>query len=330
MNIEYYQSQKKHMWKKTLLSVFICITTVFCIYTFYQLVINNNLLLDEFITPITQKDELEHMTQPSITQAPSQIDMNSIEQIVKDSLAEASGDYAVSIINLTNGESYGTNEHQTFLTASIYKLWVMAETYKQIKENILTNDQILSQDIAVLNRKFQIDPAYAEQTSGAITETIDDALKKMITISHNYAAMLLTEKVRLSNVADLLSEYGFKESKIGDAVSLPITTAYDTALFLETLYKGRLIDEDASKKMMELLKDQQLNEKLPKYLPKKTIIAHKTGELDQFSHDAGIVFTDHGDYIIVVLTETTNPQQANEVIARLSENIYQYVSNMKE
>ena len=47
--------------------------------------------------------------------------------------------------------------------------------------------------------------------------------------------------------------------------------------------------------MLELLKAQTLNDKLPKYLPDQVIMAHKAGELDDVSHDAGIVYSPAGD-----------------------------------
>ena len=76
--------------------------------------------------------------------------------------------------------------------------------------------------------------------------------------------------------------------------------------------------------MIALLKQQTLNDKLPKYLPENVEIAHKTGEIDRFSHDAGIVFFEKGDYIIVVLSETDNSPAANERIADISKKVFEY------
>ena len=37
-------------------------------------------------------------------------------------------------------------------------------------------------------------------------------------------------------------------------------------------------------------------------MPDGVEIAHKTADLDGYSHDAGIVFSDGGDYILVILS----------------------------
>lgn len=76
--------------------------------------------------------------------------------------------------------------------------------------------------------------------------------------------------------------------------------------------------------MIDILKKQTLNEKLPKYLPQGTLIAHKTGEIDYLSHDGGIVFSKKGDYVIVVMTEADSPSGVEERIAQISKNVFNY------
>jgi beta-lactamase class A len=150
---------------------------------------------------------------------------------------------------------------------------------------------------------------------------VSDALEQMVTVSHNYAALLLAAKVRLANVANFLASNGFASSQLGEP---PRTTAADIALFFEKLYRHEIVNASSSERMLKLLKAQKLNNKIPRYLPPDIVIAHKTGELNAFSHDAGIVYTPKGDYIIVVLTESDDPIGAAESIARLSEAVYAY------
>ena len=86
----------------------------------------------------------------------------------------------------------------------------------------------------------------------------------------------------------------------------------------------QLTDEEYTVKMLELLKDQRLNNKLPLYLPLAVQVAHKTGEIDEYSHDAGIVNALNGDYIIVIMTKSDDPESANERIALVSKAVYNY------
>lgn len=236
-------------------------------------------------------------------------------------LEGSSGTYAVYVKNLSTGESFTQNEDRQFAAASLYKLWVMAETFDQIKSGELSPEETLSSSISDLNSAFNIAPDQAELTTGSISLTVSQALTQMITISHNYAALLLAKKIGLPNIQTFIDQNKFTKTAIGDG---SLTTAQDVGNFLEKIYKGKLIDLNSSSAMLSLLKDQTLNTKLPKYLPFGTIVAHKTGELDDVTHDAGIVYSPDGDYILVVLTQSDSPPDAEERISKISQAVYKY------
>lgn len=249
---------------------------------------------------------------------------SSLEEAVNKPLEGTKGKYAVVVKNLKTSESYSRNKDDSFEPGSLYKLWVMAEVYDQIQKGDLKEDQVLSRGIATLNNDFGISPDVAEQTSGTITKSVSDALHQMITISHNYSALLLSQKIKLSSTKAFLQEHGFNQSRVGTDGDTPKTTASDIAIFYEKLYNEQLANEENTRIMLDLLKKQQLDHKLPKYFPEGTEIAHKTGELGWFSHDGGIVYSDKGDYIIVVLSESESPAGAEDRIALVSKAVYDY------
>lgn len=251
----------------------------------------------------------------------------SLQQVVEKAMSQTKGRYGIVIKNFKTGESYFLNEHQPFDAGSLYKLWVMAKAFSNIQKGVWRKEQVLTEDVATLNDKFSIASDSAEQTEGTISFTVHDGLNQMITISHNYAALLLTEKLKLSNIAAFLKENNFNESKVGTKGEVPLTTPSDMALFFEKLYKTQLANQEYTNEMLDLLKRQELNDKLPKYLPAKTVVAHKTGEIGWFSHDVGIVFSEKGDYIIVVLSESDSPAGAEDRIAQISKAVYEYFNS---
>lgn len=247
-----------------------------------------------------------------------------LKETVEQAMVGTKGTYAVAIKNFKTGETYYRNEHKIFKSGSLYKQWIMATAFAQIQNKKLEEDEILSEKISVLNEKFNINPQDAELTEGVITLSVKDAISQMITISHNYAALILTERIRLSSASSFLKNNSFTESQAGVNGEYPTTTAFDTELFFEKLYKGELVNKKYSERMLEILKKQTLNDKLPKYLPKNVIVAHKTGEIDFLSHDGGIVFTPQGDYIIVVLSKSDMPSAAEDRIAKVSQAVYEF------
>lgn len=248
----------------------------------------------------------------------------NLEQVVRKNFHNTKGDYAVAIKNLKTGERYYYNEHKIFESASLYKLFVMGTVFQKIQNGDFDQTDNLSQKIETLNEKFRISSESAELTEGEISLPVQSALTRMVTISDNYSALLLTEKVKLSQVALFLNQYSLNDSHVGTNGESPVTSAFDLVSFFEKLYNQELASKDLTQEMLSLLKAQTINTKLPKYLPKGTITAHKTGELDFLSHDAGIVYTEKGDYVIVVLTKTNSPADANEKIALISSNVFNY------
>ncbi len=233
-------------------------------------------------------------------------------------------EYGIVIKHLKTGESYTYHPHKSFEPASLYKLWVMAAVYDQIEKNNLRENQTLSTEVPVLNDAFNISTDSAELTEGTITNTVHDALDQMITKSDNYSALLLSYVINLSIVQKYLALHGLKESTIGEP---PQTTASDIALFFEKLYHGELANPQHTQNMLNLLKNQMINGKLPKDLPRDMLIAHKTGELEDYTHDVGIVFGKNGDYIIVILSKGDIPADAEEQIADMSRIVYDYFEN---
>lgn len=281
----------------------------------------------------TEKDEKIVILSP-IADAASYTEQNvlsafttGIEQAVDEALQGSLGSYSIVVKDLTTGETYSRNPGKQYGSASLYKLWTMAVVYQQVEQKKLNEDQIVSESVAALNKKFAIPDEAAERKTGTVSASITQAVEKMITISDNYSAHLLNSKVSVSSLSQFLKQENFLNSKTG---SPPITTAEDISLYYEKLYRGEIVSEKSSEKMLAVLKRQQLNNRIPKYLPANTAVAHKTGELGGYKHDAGIVFTPQGDYILVVLSQSDNPFLAAERIALISRNIYQYFTKPKE
>jgi beta-lactamase class A len=307
------------MFLKRFFYIFIVLFTVNFLANlyFYKFPAEKSLIISPLARDIAQK------TTSFIN---SQQNSEGLEKIVKAALKD-DNNFGIVIKNLKTGERYYSNEDKTLETASLYKLWVMATAFSQIQNGKLKETDILSKDVQELNKDFNIASDSADLTEGTITWPVQNAIEQMIIISDNYSALLLTEKIGLSNVAAFLENNGLVKSKVGEDVKSPMSTASDIALFLEKLYNGLLANKEYTDKMLDLLKNQQLNGKLPKNLPQDTVIAHKTGELNDISHDAGIVYTPKGDYVIVVMSKAQDSEKTNEKIAEISKEVFGYFEN---
>lgn len=247
----------------------------------------------------------EDLLNPFVTSESKGVATTPLGNIVSSVLQGTEGRYGIFIKNLKTGESFSLKEGEQFESGSLYKLQLMVLTFEQIKQGKLSENESLIADIKELNKFFEIPEEDAEFKEGVIQFSIKSALEQMITISHNYAALALTKKTDAKNLAEPVSP-----KEIGS--------------FFEDLYNGKIIDGDYSKRMLELLSRQKINDRIPKLLPKEVFVVHKTADLGYFEHDGGIVFSPKVDYIIVVLTESKMPDLAGRKISELSKAVYGY------
>jgi beta-lactamase class A len=109
------------------------------------------------------------------------------------------------------------------------------------------------------------------------------------------------------------------------------TTAADVTEFFRR-------EREANGELYGLLKQQQVNDRIPPALPPGTPSAHKTGDRTHWAHDAGVITTPKGDVIVAVLTgEWPSPccheenigsleRQAFALIGEVARRVYDYAS----
>jgi beta-lactamase class A len=80
------------------------------------------------------------------------------------------------------------------------------------------------------------------------------------------------------------------------------STARELGRLFAMMAKGELVSKDASGLMIDLLKKQQVNDRLPRYLGDGIELAHKTGDGQPWvANDAGIMWVNGQPIVIVVL-----------------------------
>lgn len=244
---------------------------------------------------------------------------------------------AVSYRHLGTGLAFDRNEDIPFHAASTMKVPVMMALYRAVD----TGEMSLDQPVPVRNEFRSLvdgspytlepaedgDPELYQAVGG--TRPLGELIRRMITRSSNLATNLLLEKVGASRVMDLMREVeayhiqvlrGVEDEKAFTAGLNNHTTAKDLRMAFEALAKGQAFSRKSAQEMLEILKAQEFNEKIPAQLPKGVPVAHKTGDIIGTHHDAAIVFPPGEEpYVLVVLTQGfLDEAEANRVIAEIS------------
>jgi len=225
-----------------------------------------------------------------------------IADIIYDYSNKVYGDLSVYYKNLTTNESIVVDGDRKYYMASLYKVILTIFILDEIKNGKITLDTKI----------------------GTSSATLETGLNKIITESNNQYAELLAKK------------YGWKEIEDAMKSKLGIDFAFNEDLEVDIENIGRLFEDIAlsfkvtdgqSSFLLNLLKNQKKISKLPKYLPSNIYSHNKTGEFENYSHDAGIFYTPKANYILIFMSRTEDPLLTNEKMSLMSKDIYQLLND---
>ncbi len=262
---------------------------------------------------------------------------SAIQGIIDAAAAKTTAKLGVFFENLATGETAGVNIDEAFPTASVYKIYTLAELLLQVKEGRLSLDE-----------RRPLDTSFKSEGSGLLAllsdglqPTLLDYAKLMMVISDNTAAdFLFTLVGREAIERDVLRPLGLSRTRcdltvrdlIAVSYNLPKGLPYgeidarysaagrpslrnapaytggleendetspaDVSCMLRHFYRGTWVDAATSGLALDIMKKCQTNSRIPKYLPEGCKAAHKTGTMIRVANDAGIVYTPAGDFIL--------------------------------
>jgi len=215
---------------------------------------------------------------------------------------------------------YSHDADEPIITASLYKLAVLAEAERRVDAGQLH----YGDTITIEDEDITSDGSF-ELAGTALT--LDEALEAMITISDNGAALALWHVLGADNINATLRAAGIGDFHVFTAWGEDDNVATPRAVgtFLTLLAKRQLISAAASDRMLARLKRQQVNDRLPAGLPEGVVVAHKTGNLPGLTHDAGIIFTPSGPRVVVAMTWNVYDADAYAFIANVASIVYSAV-----
>ena len=283
----------------------------------------------------TPVEPSERITSPGPVATPSSYEPLPLQEdaALEARLREVLGDevdsYGVVVQSLDDGRGALINPEKVFYAASLFKVAVMYEVFHQRSLGLLSFDE-----------RLLVTPYYAGFDLGTLpievcqTLSVGEALAYMMSISDNTSAVLLQDRVGAGNVNRSLEALGLTTTRLLSD-DLP-TTAADMALLMEMIARpdgrpsgrGEAVDAGASQEMVNLLASEEIDNGLRAGVPEGTVVAHKTGNWTNATHDAGIVYLPAGQagspaatYVIAVLSEKA---YETELTAEVSRAVWEY------
>ena len=238
-----------------------------------------------------------------------------------------------SATHLPTGQTVAINPTALFPTASVYKIAVMVEVYRQADEGKFK----LTDRLNLTDAQRVIGSGVLQKLDNALAPTIRDLAMLMIIISDNTATHMLQELVGSANINATMRRLGLNDIHI--ALSLPQSFAHSFAMPLDPppdyatmqrlsnsnamdyrsltfaasdrnttssaadmaalsamILQGTAGSATACADMMTILRAQQLRDRVPRYLPTNAV-GNKTGSFRGVRNDAGVILRSETDAI---------------------------------
>ncbi|MYH63743.1 MAG: serine hydrolase [Caldilineaceae bacterium SB0675_bin_29] len=257
----------------------------------------------------------------------------SLESDIRDISANSGAEMAVSALHLETGQHIDVDAERVYPLCSVLKIPVLVEAFRQIEDGLFTLDDRWQLTTAEKNLPSGILVFFDD----GLAPTVKDLLTLMIIISDNTATDMVMHRLGQGSVTRTMHDLGLTDihvpltirelfddllpssdptqdmlalargprNRTGISYSLgpDNDTGTPAALteLLARIWRGEAVNRAACDAMLEILLKQQLNDRLPRYLPPGTPCAHKTGTLPGIRNDSGIIYAGDNSHVAVTV-----------------------------
>ncbi len=269
---------------------------------------------------------------------------NSISEAVLPLLKDYQGDVAVAVYHFESDSHWSIRGDVVMPTASLIKLPVMVEAYRQVAAGKVKLDQRIElkkedmvQGSGILTSHF----------SPGTTISLRDAIRLMIVYSDNTATNLVVDAIGLPSTIAAMKELGYPETQLHSKVfrrdvsiapersekyGLGSTTAIDMVNLVTRLKRGELATPEATAAMLDHLVNCDDKSRFPLLLPSTVKVAHKTGSVTRVRTDAGLLMGPGCTIALCVLTDNnkdirwTDDNAGNKLSADIAKSVYELLA----
>lgn len=205
-----------------------------------------------------------------------------LSALLKHYAESRTGTFGISLIELSDKRRRASyQDDKTFTTASTYKLFVAYSTLKRVEEGAWQ---------------------WSDQTQGG--RNLEKCFDDMIVRSDNACAEAMLQKIGFKAATSEIQALGLKNTTFlkGDT---PLTTAGDLSMFNAMLQSNQMLSQQASRdRLINAMKRNIYRQGIPAGTGSQ--VADKVGFLDGLFHDAAIVYSPTGPYVLTIMSDGSN------------------------
>ncbi len=258
----------------------------------------------------------------------------SLESDIRTIIDNSGAEMALSALHLESGQRIDIDAERVFPMCSVLKIPVLVEAFSQIEAGRFTLDDRWELTTAEKNLPSGILVFFDD----GLAPTVRDLLTLMMIVSDNTATDMVMHRLGQGSVTSTMHSLGLTDIHVpltirelfddllpssdptqnllalagagprnreGICYSLgpdnDVGTPAALTELLARIWRGEIISRTACDAMLEILLKQQLNDRLPRYLPPGTPCAHKTGTLPGIRNDSGIIYASENSHVAVTV-----------------------------
>lgn len=239
------------------------------------------------------------------------------------------GTFAIAVNDPISGFDWNVGS-RPMRSASLIKILIMVEAFEQFKTMQLSPDT----SIAFEETDRVGGAGLLQELPAGTSRTVLELIELMIAESDNIATNLLIDRIGMANInarinalgcADTVLNRRMMDFEAAEAGRENLTSVTDVNRVLTRLHNADCVSSDADSSMCAILGRQTDRCKIPLLLPPLAACQHKTGELPGAEHDAGIILTPKGAYILTIMSDNlTDPERGRQAVARISRAVYDW------
>lgn len=229
----------------------------------------------------------------------------------------------VAARHLESGLTYERNAADLFESASVIKIAILTEAMAQVREGKIS----LSDRWTLTEEKKADGSGTLLVLDPGLNPTWNDLITLMIGPSDNTATNAWIDRLGIGAINARMEAMGFSRIHLF-ATLPPLARAHDDpspwkgfrlgsvspgdlAEWMSRVARGELLDPESSRAVFQYLDKDPTRQRIARRFPSEMLWAGKSGTMRGVRHDAGILRTKKGRFVLVVLTDGSKAEPAS-------------------
>jgi beta-lactamase class A len=265
--------------------------------------------------------------------------MHTLETQIQSAIDASGAEMGVSLLHIESGAEININADDSFPMASVLKIPVLCAAFREMATGAFTLDDRWELTYPLKNIGSGILTYLQEGLQPTVRDlltlmmiisdnTATDMIMRRLGVAQIAAYM---QALGVSNIHMVFDIRGIFDDVFGYEMADPdryfgdwtkkrtapptnrdayaykggsnnnAATPRDITRLCAMIYRGEVVDRAACDEMLHILLQQQLNQRLPRFLPYGIPFAHKTGTLSGIRNDAGVLYATDTDHIAMTV-----------------------------